>query len=125
MLSLPGQVLSPITIYSAGAGAFVRDIPTARGAHGAECGDSTSPHVPGNSQLATCLFIRHHKSLSILLSRIDGDAPRAQAPDVWIVREQVSFTLEAALDGEHPNLILRTLPFAEAKSDSQLLFIPK
>jgi hypothetical protein len=24
-----------------------------------------------------------------------------------------------------PNLILRTLPFAEAKSDSQLLFIPK
>ena len=32
---------------------------------------------------------------------------------------------EAALNLEHPNLILRTLPFAEAKSDSQLLFIPK
>ena len=35
----------------------------------------------------------------ILLSRIDGDAPRAaiSAPDVWIVREQALFqTLEAA-----------------------------
>jgi len=29
------------------------------------------------------------------------------------------------LNREHPNLILRTLPFAEAKSDSQLLFVPK
>jgi hypothetical protein len=33
--------------------------------------------------------------------------------------------IEAAPVCEHPNLILRTLPFAEAKSDSQLLFIPK
>jgi RNA recognition motif-containing protein len=38
-----------------------------------------------------------------------------------MVREQACFThIEA-----HPNLILRTPPFAEAKSDSQLLFIPK
>ena len=41
-----------------------------------------------------------------------------------MVREQACFThIEAALV-EHPNLILRTLPFAEAKSDSQLLFVP-
>ena len=43
-----------------------------------------------------------------------------------MVREQACFThFEAALNREHPNLILRTLPFAEVKSDSQLLFIPK
>src|SRR5215216_7545757 len=41
-----------------------------------------------------------------------------------MVREQVCFTLRSR-SYEHPNLILRTLPFAEAKSDSQLLFIPK
>ena len=39
-----------------------------------------------------------------------------------MVREQACFTyIEAALRREHPNLILRTPPFAEAKSDSQLL----
>jgi len=38
-----------------------------------------------------------------------------------MVREQVVSHFEAALL-RAPNLILRTLPFAEAKSDSQLLF---
>jgi len=49
-------------------------------------------------------------------------AQQSSAPVVWIVREQVVCHSEAALI-EHPNLILRTLPFAEAKSDSQLLFM--
>jgi hypothetical protein len=46
------------------------------------------------------------------------------APDVWMVREQAVSHFEAARNSEHPNLILRTLPFAEVKSDSQLLLIP-
>jgi hypothetical protein len=40
----------------------------------------------------------------------------------WFESRLVSH-IEAALC-EHPNLILRTLPFAEAKSDSQLLLNP-
>ena len=40
----------------------------------------------------------------------------------WFESRLVSH-FEAALKLEHPNLILRTLPFAEAKSDSQLLFV--
>jgi len=42
----------------------------------------------------------------------------------WFESRFVSH-IEVALNYEHPNLILRTLPFAEAKSDSQLLFIPE
>src|ERR1051326_4905485 len=43
-------------------------------------------------QVGPC--ISHHNRRLILLSRIDGDAPRAKrlAPDVWMVREQVCFT---------------------------------
>jgi len=34
------------------------------------------------------------------------------APDVWIVREQASYEIfEAAPFWEHPNLVLRSLPF--------------
>jgi hypothetical protein len=83
---------------------------------------------PRGNELATCHTLRHHKVLLILLSRIDGDAPRAQNDKRrtfgWFESRFVS-TFEAALNREHPNLILRTQPFAEAKSDSQLLFIPK
>jgi RNA recognition motif-containing protein len=39
-----------------------------------------------------------------------------------MVREQACFTY---IRSRHPNLILRTLPFAEVKSDSRLLCIPK
>ena len=42
-----------------------------------------------------------------------------------MVREQACYIYRSRSYSEHPNLILRTLPFAEAKSDSQLLFIPK
>jgi hypothetical protein len=50
-----------------------------------------------------------HKTISA--GRLDGS------------RAGLFHTFEAALDREHPNLILRTQPFAEAQSDSQLLFI--
>jgi RNA recognition motif-containing protein len=52
-----------------------------------------------------------HKTISA--GRLDGS------------RAGLFHHFEAALSREHPNLILRTIPFAEAKSDSQLLFIPK
>jgi len=44
---------------------------------------------------------------------------------VWMVREQAVSHFEAALYSEHPNLVLRPLPFRRSPSDSQLLFIPK
>ena len=39
--------------------------------------------------------MRHPNNWLILLSRINGDAPRAanEAPDVWIVREQACYKL--------------------------------
>jgi cold-inducible RNA-binding protein len=40
---------------------------------------------------------------------------------VWIVREQACFTLRSR-SLEHPNLVLRPLPFRRSQSDSQLLF---
>src|SRR5712692_8801245 len=42
-----------------------------------------------------------------------------------MVREQACFKLQKPLFREHPNLVLRPLPFRRSQSDSQLLFIPK
>src|SRR5712692_4251304 len=42
-----------------------------------------------------------------------------------MVREQACFKLQKPLFREHPNLVLRSLPFRRSQSDSQLLFIPK
>jgi|GEM_PF-185253 len=52
-------------------------------------------------------------------------AHKNSAPDVLDGSRAGLFPISEAALVEHPNLILRTLPFAEAKSDSQLLFIPK
>src|SRR5829696_6225977 len=41
------------------------------------------------------------------------------------VREQACFHISKPLCKEHPNLVLRPLPFRRSQSDSQLLFIPK
>src|SRR5829696_4303840 len=41
------------------------------------------------------------------------------------VREQACFHISKPLFQEHPNLVLRPLPFRRSPSDSQLLFIPK
>ena len=42
-----------------------------------------------------------------------------------MVREQACFHTPKPLLSEHPNLVLRPLPFRRSQSDSQLLFIPK
>ena len=44
---------------------------------------------------------------------------------VWIVREQACFPLRSRSFVEHPNLVLRPLPFRRSQSDSQLLSFPK
>jgi hypothetical protein len=70
-------------------------------------------------------FLGHHKCLLTLLSRIDGDAPAHNTISAGRLdgsRAGLFHTLKQ-LVLEHPNLILRTLPFAEAKSDSQLLLV--
>jgi RNA recognition motif-containing protein len=44
---------------------------------------------------------------------------------VWKFESRLVSHFEAALFKEHPNLVLRPLPFRRSPSDSQLLFIPK
>jgi hypothetical protein len=64
-------------------------------------------------------------ALVILLSRINGDVPRAQglAAALRIVREQAVFNRrrEAAHFGEHPKRKLRCSRYYEATFDSKLL----
>jgi RNA recognition motif-containing protein len=52
-------------------------------------------------------------------------AQKKIAPDVWIVREQACFKFQKPLFLEHPNLVLRPLPFRRSQSDSLLLSFPK
>src|SRR5690242_15477894 len=52
-------------------------------------------------------------------------AHKGSAPDVWMIREQACFTQIEAAPGESiPNLILRTLPFAEANPIRSFFFVP-
>ena len=44
---------------------------------------------------------------------------------VWKFESRLVSHFEAALFKEHPNLVLRSLPFRRSQSDSQLLFVPK
>src|SRR5437879_4801875 len=58
---------------------------------------AVGPGVP-RSRLASLPVIVHSALRLILLSRIDGDAPRAQivlAPAFWIVREQADFNFRS------------------------------
>lgn len=69
----------------------------------------------------------HRNSRLLLLSRIDGDAPRASRTSAGRLdssRAGSLTTTEVALQ-EHPNQVLRSQPFRRSQSDSQLLFIPE
>jgi len=68
----------------------------------------------------------HSDARLILLSRIDGDAPRAQIYQrwrFWMVREQADFNFRSR-SIEHSKTGPSLLPFDRSKSDSELLFIP-
>ena len=51
-------------------------------------------------------------------------AHKSISAGVWKFESRLVSYFEAALS-EHPNLVLRPLPFRRSPSDSQLLFIPK
>jgi len=51
-------------------------------------------------------------------------AHKSISAGVWKFESRLVSHIEAALF-EHPNLVLRPLPFRRSPSDSQLLFIPK
>ena len=76
------------------------------------------------AQLAT--IVRNEASLLpvTLLSRIDGDAPRAksyQRRSFWIVREQASFKHVKPLYESIRTRPFERQPFRRSQSDSQLL----
>ena len=52
-------------------------------------------------------------------------AHKSISAGVWKFEGRLVSHFEAALFREHPNLVLRPLPFRRSPSDSQLLFIPK
>jgi len=71
--------------------------------------------------------MRHHRRWLILLSRIDGDAPRAQIDQRWRleVREQACFTLRSRSFESIRTWSFDRYRFAEAHPIRSFFFIPK